>query len=92
MKRARVPLWVQMNAQQRRRHLWDWMFAKFTIDASNRRMVPRGWPDDQRGVKRKPDGQVTNEACWVGFWLDDVELEKLVDEVCRLYEIVHGST
>ena len=92
MKRARVPLWVQMNAQQRRRHLWDWMFLKFTIDKSNRRMVPRGWPDDKRGVKRKPDGQVTNEACWDGFWLDDVELEKLVDEVCRLYEIVHGST
>ena len=86
MKHARVPRWVQMTARQRRRHLWEWMFVKFSVDSRNIRMVPRGWPDDQRGVKRKRDGRMTNEACWDGFWLDDFELDQLVDEVCRVYE------
>ena len=78
-----------MTAKQRRQHLWQWMFRRFSIDERNERMVPYGWPDDQRGVKRRMDGRMTNEACWEGFWLDDAELDELVDVVCCLYDACH---
>ena len=65
--------WNTMSISEQTQHLRQWIVKKFSLDPEHLSMTPL------RGIKRKP----RNDACWVGFWMTDQELDKLVSEVIQ---------
>jgi len=74
---APVP-WLGMSRREKRSHLRRWLFTKFTLDKERRVMLPR------IANRRK----ARNEICWTGFWMTDQELDQLVQEIGRDYDVL----
>ena len=68
--------WAAMSIPEKSKHLHAWLFMKFTLSPQSLCMLPGC------GVKRK-----RNNACWLGFWMTDRELDVLVHEVMQ--EVSH---
>ena len=62
--------WSIMSHEKKFEHVHRWLFKKFTMDPSNRGMLPCSWENRKK----------RNDACWEGFWMTDRELEHLVRE------------
>lgn len=78
--------WLEMTVSQKQEHFKRWLFRKFSLDKDRRNMLPVGWPYDVTRVKR--DG---NEARWIGFWLSDMELDRLVVAIFDAYEALQQT-
>ena len=62
---------MSMSSNQKRAHARRFFVKKFSLDPKLECMLPGP------GAKRKN----RNEACWLEFWLTDVELDGLLDEI-----------
>ena len=62
--------WLAMSDDQKRDHLRVWLFRKFSVDMRNVTMLPDD-PNDRR----------PNNAGWIGFYMTDAELERVVNEI-----------
>ena len=68
-----------MPLSQKQQHLKEFLFKKFTLDPRKKCMTPA---DLSHYIWR-------NEACWVGFWLYDAELDGLVQDIMSDYKVWH---
>ena len=57
------------------------IFNKWSLDPQRRCMLPER-PDKR--LKR-------NDACWHGFWLDDSEVDRIVNQVVGSYEAARDA-
>ena len=62
--------WLAMSDDEKRDHLRVWLFGKFSVDRRNVTMLPDD-PNDRR----------PNNAGWIGFYMTDAELERVVNEI-----------
>jgi hypothetical protein len=66
--------WLRMPISAREARLFCFLYELFTTDPNRRSMLPAGGVTPGR-----------NNACWVGFYLSDEELEVLVVETFKSY-------
>ena len=70
-----------MDLHQKRQRLRDWMHEKFSLDPEGRIMLPGP------GMTRK----IRNDAQWIGFELDDLQLEQILEDTMETYLMVHRA-
>ena len=67
--------WTEMSPQQKRGRLRDWMYQKFSLDPQSRCMLPGP------GSTRKQ----RNEAGWIGFELNESDLDIVLRDTMVTY-------
>ena len=69
--------WDSMTMEDKRNHVRQWLFKKFTNDPSKEYMSPL-----------PPTKKVKNEMKWDGFDINDRELDDIIDSMFKQYEIL----
>ena len=73
--------WLEMTTEEKKQALRAFIFSKWSMDPQRRCMLP------ERPHKRAK----RNDACWHGFWLDDSEVDRIVNQVVGSYEAARDA-